>query len=77
MGPEMLKIWGDRYAFPVESKGINQYDISPKVFVFTSNYSLVELLEGAGFSDPILLAALTRRITGLSLEAEFPEDNDN
>lgn len=50
-GPEILKIYGDRYTFSVESKNVTPYSISPKLFIFTSNYEWRDLLAGAGHHD--------------------------
>jgi len=50
-----LKIWGDRYAFPAESKG-GSASIRPRKFFVTSQYT-----PGEVFVDAPTLSAIVRR----------------
>nr|QXP08343.1 MAG: replication associated protein [Arizlama virus] len=48
-----LKIWGDRYAFIVETKGSSQY-IRPKQLCVTSNYHPKDIWQDETTLEPIL-----------------------
>jgi len=48
-----LKIWADRYPFPVEVKGGNMQRIRPRKIIVTSNYSIDQCFERAEDRDPI------------------------
>lgn len=48
-----LKIWADRYPFPVEVKGGNLRRIRPRKIIVTSNYTIDQCFEKAEDRDPI------------------------
>jgi len=58
-----LKIWADRYAFPVEVKNGHDY-IRPKVIIVTSNYKIEEV-----FPDPSIHEPLKRRFKVIEKQA--------
>lgn len=60
----LLKIWGDRYAFPAEYKNGSFY-VRPKLFIITSNYTIGEL-----FDDNLVRDAIARRFTNIPWTAE-------
>lgn len=60
IGFNSLKIWTDKYPFDAWFKGGGVL-ISPALVVFTSNYTLDELLVTIT-DDPELVAALRRRL---------------
>lgn len=63
--------------FPVEFKGTT-HKISPKLFIITSNYPWMELLEGCGVKlNAAFITALRRRITSIHLGSEFPDDEND
>lgn len=48
-----LKIWADKYAFPVEVKNSGDL-IRPKIIVVTSNYSIKEVFPDKSIHEPLL-----------------------
>lgn len=56
--PATLKIWTDRYPFYANNKGRNARMIRPKLFIFTSNFTLNELCYGENHLED----AMNRRL---------------
>jgi len=62
-----LKIWADRYAFPVEIKYGNDL-IRPEVIIVTSNYSIKDI-----FPDPAMHEPLLRRFKEIHITKPWDE----
>ena len=68
---ELLKVWGDRYAFLAEVKG-GTIQVNPEWFIVTANYSLAELCGGVGvFYDAMFRRANYGRRIFVFTEDEY------